>query len=148
MAVLQEAWIGGVSTRRVDELVPAMGLSGISKSAVSKLCKDIDARVGAFLNRPPSGEWPHVWRDATYLTVQGGIVPVAARIAVAANTGGRREIIGPDLGPSEAEIFRTEFLRSLKARGLSGEVGGQRCPHRPQSLHCPGLRGRGAAFTG
>ena len=122
VAVIQEAWIGGVSTRRVDELVQAMGLNGISKSTVSKLCKDIDERVGEFLNRPLTGEWPYVWLDATYLKVrQGGrIVPVAAIIAVAANTEGRREIIGLGIGPSEAETFWTEFLRSLRARGLAG----------------------------
>jgi transposase-like protein len=122
VAVIQEAWIGGVSTRRVDELAQAMGLSGISKSTVSKLCKDIDERVGEFLNRPLSGEWPYVWLDATYLKVrQGGrIVSVAAIIAVAANTDGRREIIGLGLGPSEAETFWMDFLRGLKARGLDG----------------------------
>jgi len=122
VAVIQEAWIGGVSTRRVDELVQAMGLSGISKSTVSKLCKDIDERVGEFLNRPLSGEWPYLWLDATYLKArQGGrIVSVAAIIAVAANTDGRREIIGLGIGPSEAEAFWMDFLRSLKARGLAG----------------------------
>ena len=122
VAVIQEAWIGGVSTRRVDELVQAMGLSGISKSTVSKLCKDIDDRVGEFLNRPLTGDWPYVWLDATYLKVrQGGrIVSVAAIIAVAVNTDGRREIIGLGTGPSEAETFWTEFLRGLKARGLAG----------------------------
>ncbi len=67
VAVIQEAWIGGVSTRRVDDLVQAMGLSGFSKSTVSKLCRDIDERVGAFLNRPLAGEWPYLWLDATYL---------------------------------------------------------------------------------
>lgn len=122
VAVIQEAWIGGVSTRRVDELVQAMGLSGISKSTVSKLCKDIDERVAEFLNRPLTGDWPYVWLDATYLKVrQGGrIVSVAAIIAVAVNTDGRREIIGLGTGPSEAETFWTEFLRGLKARGLAG----------------------------
>jgi len=70
--VIQEAWIGGVSTRRVDELVQAMGLSGISKSQVSKLCKDIDERVNAFLDRPLDGEWPYLWLDATYLKVRDG----------------------------------------------------------------------------
>ena len=120
VAVIQEAWIGGVSTRRVDELAQAMGLSGISKSTVSKLCKDIDERVNEFLNRPLTGEWPYVWLDATYLKVrQGGrIVSVAAIIAVAANTDGRREIIGLGLGPSEAETFWVDFLPGLKARGL------------------------------
>jgi transposase-like protein len=65
VAVIQEAWIGGVSTRRVDDLVQAMGLTGISTSTVSKLCKDIDERVGAFLDRALAGEWPSLWRDAT-----------------------------------------------------------------------------------
>jgi transposase-like protein len=99
-----------------------MGLSGISKSTVSKLCKDIDERVGEFLNRPLTGDWPYVWLDATYLKQrQGGrIVSVAAIIAVAANTEGRREIIGLGVGPSEAETFWMDFLRSLKARGLDG----------------------------
>ena len=85
-----------------------------------------DERVGEFLNRPLTGEWPHVWLDATYLKVrQGGrIVPVAAIIAVAANTEGRREIIGLGIGPSEAETFWTEFLRSLRARGLASTVPG------------------------
>ena len=122
VAVIQEAWIGGVSTRRVDELVQAMGLSGISKSTVSKLCKDIDERVNDFLERPLTGEWPYLWLDATYLKArQGGrIVSIAAIIAVAVNTDGRREIIGLGTGPSEAETFWTEFLRGLRSRGLGG----------------------------
>jgi transposase-like protein len=104
VAVIQEAWIGGVSTRRVDEPVQAMGLAGISKSTVSKLCKDIDERVGAFLDRPLEGEWPHLWLDATYLKVREGgrIVSVAAIMAVAVDTEGRREIVGLHPGPSEA----------------------------------------------
>ena len=71
VAVIQEAWIGGVSTRRVDEIAQAMGLSGISKSQVSKLCKEIDERVKAFLERPLEGDWPYLWLDATYLKVRG-----------------------------------------------------------------------------
>jgi transposase-like protein len=120
--VIQEAWIGGVSTRRVDELAQAMGLSDNSKSTVSKLCKDIDERVNEFLKRPLEGERPYLWLDATYLKArQGGrIVSIAAIIAVAANADGRREIIGLGLSPSEAETFWMDFLRSLKARGLSG----------------------------
>lgn len=120
--VIQEAWIGGVSTRRVDELVQAMGLSGISKSQVSKLCKEIDERVTAFLERPLDGEWPYLWLDATYLKVREGgrIVPVAAIIAVATSTDGRREIVGLGLGPSEAEPFWSGFLRGLVKRGLKG----------------------------
>jgi len=122
VAVIQEAWIGGVSTRKVDELVKAMGLSGISKSSVSRLCADIDERVDAFLNRPLEGEWPYLWLDATYIKQrQGGrIVSVAAIIAVAANTEGRREIVGLHIGPSEAEVFWSDFLKKLRARGLHG----------------------------
>src|SRR3954469_12818549 len=120
--VIQEAWIGGVSTRRVDELVQAMGLSGISKSQVSKLCKEIDERVHAFLDRPLAGEWPYLWLDATYLKQREGgrIVSVAAIIAVAANTDGKREIVGLHIGPSEAETFWSSFLKSLTRRGLRG----------------------------
>jgi len=122
VTVIQEAWIGGVSTRRVDELVQAMGLSGISKSQVSKLCKDIDERVGAFLDRPLEGEWPYLWLDATYLKVRDGgrIVSVAAIIAVAVSNDGRREIVGLGIGPSEAEPFWSGFLKGLVKRGLKG----------------------------
>ncbi len=119
-AVIQEAWIAGVSTRRVEGLVQAMGMSGISKSQVSKLCKEIDERVRSFLERPLEGDWPYLWLDATYLKQrQGGrIVSVAAIIAVAANTEGRREIIGLSIGASEAAAFWIDFLRSLTRRGL------------------------------
>jgi len=122
VAVIQEAWISGVSTRRVDDLVQAMGLSGISKSQVSKLCKDIDERVNVFLARPLDGEWPYLWLDATYLKQREGgrVVSVAAIIAVAANTEGRREIVGLHIGPSEAEPFWSTFLKSLLRRGLKG----------------------------
>jgi putative transposase len=122
VAVIQEAWIGGVSTRRVDDLVQAMGLTGISKSTVSKLCKDTDERVNAFLGRPLSGEWPYLWLDAAYLRQREGgrIVPVAAIVAVAANAEGRREVAGLHIGPSEAETFWSTFLKSLVKRGLNG----------------------------
>jgi putative transposase len=122
VAVIQEAWIGGVSTRRVDDLVQAMGLGGIGKSTVSKLCKEIDERVGGFLERPLEGEWPYLWLDATYLKQREGgrIVSVAAIIAVAVDTEGRREIVGLHIGPSEAETFWATFLRSLHKRGLRG----------------------------
>ena len=105
VAVIQEAWINGVSTRKVDELVQAMGMTGISKSSVSKLCKDIDERVNSFLKRPLSGDWPYLWLDATYLKMREGgrIVSVAAIIAVAVDTDGKREIVGLHIGPSEAE---------------------------------------------
>src|SRR5580698_9241033 len=122
VAVIQEAWIGGVSTRRVDEIAQAMGLSGISKSQVSKLCKEIDERVKAFLERPLEGDWPYLWLDATYLKVREGgrIVSVAAIIAVAVNTEGKREIVGLGIGPSEAEPFWSSFIKGLVKRGLSG----------------------------
>jgi len=122
VAVVQEAYIQGVSTRSVDELVKAMGMTGISKSQVSRLCADIDERVGAFLNRPIEGDWPYVWIDATYVKVRqaGRIVSVAVIIAVGVNTDGVREILGISIGPSEAEPFWTGFLRSLTRRGLRG----------------------------
>jgi transposase-like protein len=121
-AVIQEAWIGGVSTRKVDDLVQALGMTGISKSQVSALCRDIDERVDSFLNRPLEGEWPYLWLDATYLKVRqcGRVVSIAAIIACGVNQDGRREILGLGLGESEAQVFWVEFLRSLRQRGLSG----------------------------
>jgi putative transposase len=122
VAVIQEAYIQGVSTRSVDDLVRAMGMTGVSKSQVSRLCEEIDERVHAFLDRPLEGDWPYVWLDATYVKVReaGRIVSVAAIIAVGVNGDGRREILGLAVGPSEAETFWTEFLRSLTRRGLRG----------------------------
>jgi transposase-like protein len=121
-AVVQEAYIQGVSTRSVDELVQAMGLDGISKSQVSRLCKEIDERVKPFLGRPIEGDWPYVWLDATYLKVRRGgrIVSAAAVIAIGVNGDGRREVLGLDICPSEAETFWTDFLRKLARRGLRG----------------------------
>ena len=121
-AVIQEAYVHGVSTRSVDDLVKAMGMTGISKSQVSRLCAEIDERVSAFLSRPIEGSWPYLWIDATYVKVReaGRIVSVAVIIAVAVNTDGRREVLGLEVGPSEAEPFWTKFLRSLTRRGLRG----------------------------
>jgi transposase-like protein len=121
-AVIQEAYVQGVSTRAVDDLVKAMGMSGISKSQVSRLCEEIDERVKAFLGRPIEGDWPYLWIDATYVKVRsnGRIVSVAVIIAVGVNSDGRREILGMDVGPSEAEPFWTAFLRKLARRGLRG----------------------------
>src|ERR1700752_4391252 len=111
-AGVQEAYIQGISTRSVDDLVKAMGMSGISKSQVSRLCEDIDQRVQTFLERPIEGDWPYLWIDATYVKVRqdGRIVSVAVIIAVAVNTDGRREVLGMDRGASEAETFWTAFL--------------------------------------
>jgi putative transposase len=121
-AVIQEAYIQGVSTRSVDDLVQAMGMTGISKSQVSRLCGEIDDKVQSFLTRPLEGDWPYVWLDATYVKVRqaGRIVSVAVIIAIGVNVDGRREVLGMDIGPSEAETFWTEFLRKLARRGLRG----------------------------
>jgi hypothetical protein len=139
-AVIQEAYIQGVSTRSVDDLVQAMGMSGISKSQVSRLCGEIDERVNTFLNRPLEGEWPldplrgSSWLDATYVKVRqtGRIVSVAVIIAVGVNDEGRREVLGMTVGASEAETFWTEFLRSLPSSGHStGYAGGTLGQPRP-----------------
>jgi transposase-like protein len=121
-AVIQEAYVQGVSTRSVDELVKAMGMTGISKSQVSRLCAEIDDKIGAFLDRPLEGDWPYLWLDATYVKVRqnGRIVSVAVIVAVAVNSDGRREVLGLTVGASEAETFWTAFLRTLARRGLRG----------------------------
>ena len=121
-AVIQEAYVQGVSTRSVDELVKAMGMTGISKSQVSRLCGEIDGKIKAFLDRPLEGEWPYVWLDATYIKARrdGRIVSVAVIIAVGVNGDGRREVLGLAIGASEAATFWTDFLRQLTRRGLRG----------------------------
>jgi putative transposase len=121
-AVIQEAYVQGISTRSVDELVKAMGMSGISKSQVSRLCEEIDGKVKAFLDRPIEGDWPYLWIDATYLKVRRGgrIISIAVIIAVGVNADGRREVLGMEIGTSEAEPIWTEFLRKLSRRGLRG----------------------------
>lgn len=121
-AVIQEAYVQGLSTRSVDDLVKAMGMSGVSKSQVSRLCADIDERVDAFLSRPLEGDWPYLWLDATYIKARRGgrIVSVAAIVAVGVNLDGRREVLGVAAQPSEAEVFWDAFLRSLADRGLRG----------------------------
>ena len=121
-AVIQEAYIQGISTRSVEDLVQAMGGGGVSKSQVSRLCEEIDGRVKSFLGRPIEGDWPYLWIDATYVKVrrEGCIVPVAVIMAVGVNSDGRREILGLEIGDSEAEPFWTAFLRNLRQRGLKG----------------------------
>jgi putative transposase len=104
------------------KIAKALGMSGISKSQVSRLCSEIDEKVASFLTRPLEGDWPYLWLDATYLKVRqnGRIVSVATIIAVGVNSDGRREVFGLDIGPSEAETFWVEFLRKLARRGLRG----------------------------
>ena len=121
-AVIQEAYIQGISTRSVDDLVKALGMEGISKSQVSRLCEQIDERVHTFLDRPIEGDWPYVWLDATYVKARRDhhIVSVAIIVAVGVNTDGRREVLGMTVGHSEAEPFWVEFLRGLTRRGLRG----------------------------
>jgi len=122
VAVIQEAYVHGVSTRSVDDLVKAMGAGGMSKSQVSRLCAEIDERVNAFLHRRLEGAWPYLWLDATYVKVREGgrIISRAVIVAVAVNEDGKREVLGVATGPSEAETFWTDFLRSLADRGLRG----------------------------
>ena len=121
-AVIQEAYVHGISTRSVDDLVKAMGAAGVSKSQVSRLCVEIDERVNAFLARPIDGEGPYLWLDATSVRVReaGRIVSVAAIIAVGVNGDGRREVLGVATGPFEAEPFWRAVLRQLADRGLRG----------------------------
>ena len=99
-----------------------MGMDGVSKSQVSRLCAEIDERVQDFLTRPIGGDWPYLWLDAAYVKVRqaGRIIPVAVTIAVGVNGDGRREVLGMAIGASEAEIFWLGFLRSLTRRGLRG----------------------------
>src|ERR1700716_61976 len=98
-AVIQEAYIQGISTRSVDDLVKAMGMSGISKSQVSRLCEEIDERVQAFLTRPIEGDWPYLWMGATYVKARraGRIVPVAVIVAAGVNADGRGAGLGLDI---------------------------------------------------
>src|ERR671928_1131190 len=104
-AVIQEAYIQGISTRSVDDLVKALGMTGISKSQVSRLCGEIDDKIAAFLDRPLEGDWPYVWLDATYVKARrdGRVVSVAVIVAVGVNADGRREVLGLAIGASEAE---------------------------------------------
>jgi transposase-like protein len=122
VGVIQEAWLQGVSTRSVDDLVQAMGCSGISKSEVSRLCAEVKERVDEFLERPLEGSFPYVWLDATYVKVREGsrILSKAAVIAIGLNESGRREVLGMQVGHAETEEFWTEFIRSLLDRGLRG----------------------------
>ncbi|MGE5483842.1 MAG: IS256 family transposase [Ignavibacteriales bacterium] len=122
VSVIQEAYIHGVSTRKVDELVRAMGLDGVDKSAVSRLCSDLDEVVNRFRTRGLEGAYPYVWVDATYIKCRddGRVISMAFVVAVGVKATGEREVLGFDLGPSEDGEFWLEFLRGLVSRGLSG----------------------------
>jgi putative transposase len=122
LAVVQEAYVQGVSTRRVDDLVQALGLTGMSKSQVSRLCAELDAEVARFRGRPLVGPYPYLWLDATYLKVRQDhrVVSQAVVIAIGVRASGEREILGLDVGPSEDGAFWLQFLRGLVARGLAG----------------------------
>lgn len=120
-AVVQEACIQGISTRSVDALVQAMGMSGISKSQVSRLCEEIDDKIAAFLDRPLEGDWPHLWLDATYVCCRTGgrIVSTAVIVAAAVNNDGRREVPGMDIGPFEARPSGRHSCASSPAAGCA-----------------------------
>ena len=121
--MIQQAYVEGVSTRRVDDLVKALGCEGISKSQVSRICQELDVVVDGFLGRPlDGGPYPYLWLDALTQKVRedGRIVNVSVVVATAVNGEGKREIIGMDVGTSEDGAFWLAFLRSLSARGLSG----------------------------
>jgi len=122
LAVVQQAYIKGVSTRKVDALLQALGLTGIDKSKVSRICKELDSVVAAFRDRPLNDAYPYLWLDALYLKVRqnGRIVSLAVVIAIGVRTSGERDILGFDVGASEDEAFWLQFLRRLKERGLHG----------------------------
>jgi putative transposase len=122
VSVIQEAYVAGVSTRKVDQLVQALGMTGISKSQVSALCQGLDERVEQFRNRPIEGQHPYVWLDAKYLKVREDdrVVSMAFVVATGVNDAGDRVVLGFDIGPSEDAAFWTAFLRDLVARGLRG----------------------------
>jgi len=122
VAVVREAYVQGVSTRRVDDLVKALGLDGISRSQVSRLCEELDSEVERFRQRKLEGAYPFVWLDATFVKVrhEHRVVSMAIVIAIGVNADGQREVLGLDVGPSEDGAFWHAFLRSLVARGLSG----------------------------
>jgi putative transposase len=122
LAVVQEAYVHGVSTRKVDDLLKALGLDGMSKSEVSRICAELDVEVEAFRSRPITGEHPYLWIDATYHKVRqdGRVQSMATVVAIGVTADGERQILGVDAGPSEDAAFWTAFLRSLVKRGLHG----------------------------
>ncbi|NYG45281.1 transposase-like protein [Bradyrhizobium sp. IAR9] len=138
----------GFSTHSVDDEVQAMGMTGISKSQVSRLCAEIDDKVKAFLGGPIEGDWPYLWIDATYVKVrqQDRIVSVAVIVAVGVSSDGRREVLGMDIGPSEAETFWTAFLRKLARRGRAASSWSSPTPKGHQSHRRQGAQRQLAAL--
>ena len=122
VATVREAYVQGVSTRKVDDLVRALGPDGISKSQVSRLCQALDEEVERFRSRKLEGDYPYLWLDATFVKVREGgrVVSQAVVIAIGVNADGQRGVLGLDVGPSEDGAFWLRFLRSPVARGLSG----------------------------
>ena len=122
VSVVMEAYVNGVSTRKVDRLVEQLGISSMSKDRVSGMCRELDERVEAFRSRPLEGEFPYLWLDAKQLKVRSGghVRSKALVVAYAVHETGRREVIGIDLGEVESEAFWVEFLRGLRSRGLGG----------------------------
>ncbi len=122
LSVIQEAYVHGVSTRKVDDIITALGMTGVSKSSVSRICAELDEVVADFLTRPLLSAYPYVWLDATYLKCREGsrVTSVAAVVAIGVTAAGEREVLGLDIGSSEDAAFWTEFLRGLVTRGLSG----------------------------
>src|SRR6202171_2303821 len=122
VAVVLEAYVNGVSTRKVDRLVEQLGIDGMTKDRVSALCRALDEQVQAFRQRPLEGAYPYLWLDAKQVKVRdfGRVVSKAVVVAYAVHESGVREVIGLDIGEVESGSFWVEFLRSLKRRGLSG----------------------------
>jgi putative transposase len=122
VAVVQEAYVNGVSTRKVDRLVEQLGLRGMTKDTVSRLCRGLDEQVTVFCERPLAGAYPYLWLDAKVERVRepGGVRHKALVIAYGVHESGRREVIGLDVGEAATEAFWRGFLRSLRARGLEG----------------------------
>lgn len=122
VSVVMEAYVNGVSTRKVDRLVEELGIAAMSKDRVSALCRSLDERVTAFRERPLEGTYPYLWLDAKQLRVRdrGSVRSKALVVAYAVHDSGRREVIGIDIGEVETEAFWVEFLRSLVGRGLDG----------------------------
>lgn len=151
-AVVQEAYVRGVSTRKVDDLVKALGIDGVSKSQVSRVCADLDQVVEQFRTRRLEAAYPYVWLDATFVKVRAGgrVVNQAVVIAIGVRESGEREVLGLDVGASEDGAFWLGFLRSLLARGLpGGAVGHLGCPRRTERGDCRRAgRGELAALPG